>query len=228
MADARLDGASVATAYDAWAAVYDTNDNPTRDLDAAILRDQPFDLAGRNVLEIGCGTGKNTAWLDEHADHVTALDFSPAMLEIARRRLHSSSVTFVQHDILTPWPLGDGTVDFVIGNLVLEHIQALRLVFEQTQRVLRPGGLCYFCELHPFRQLGGGQAQFVEPASGKTVLVAAYRHDVGDYVNNGLEAGLRLSHLGEWRDGGRDETVPPRLVSVTFVKPNLDGQPSLG
>ena len=53
----------VADAYDRWSRQYDDDQNATRDLDAFVLRQAPLHLAGARVLEVGCGTGKNSAWL---------------------------------------------------------------------------------------------------------------------------------------------------------------------
>lgn len=50
-------------AYDAWAAQYDTNLNKTRDLEGLAPRLSLAKLPFSKVLEIGCGTGKNTEWL---------------------------------------------------------------------------------------------------------------------------------------------------------------------
>lgn len=50
-------------AYDAWAEQYDTDENPTRALNAMVLREQDFRRADDEVLEIGCETGLNTQWL---------------------------------------------------------------------------------------------------------------------------------------------------------------------
>ena len=60
-------GAEIARAYDRWARTYDTDANTTRDLDAEVLRRSSLAIDGRDVLELGCGTGKNTGWLAERA-----------------------------------------------------------------------------------------------------------------------------------------------------------------
>ncbi len=127
MAQTEMDSATVRADYDVWAATYDSVNNPTRDLDAVVLRTQPLPLSGARIIEIGCGTGKNTGWLAEHAQHFVAIDFSELMLEHARRRVTSDRVRFVRHDILDPWPVPDGSADLVVSNLVLEHIPDLRL-----------------------------------------------------------------------------------------------------
>jgi hypothetical protein len=92
-------------------------------------------------------------------------------------------------------------------------------VYAEAARVLRSGGQLFLCELHPFRQLRGGQAHFVEAATGETVHVPAFTHSVGDYVNGGLDAGLVLRALGEWLEPAAGMDAPPRLLSVLFDRP---------
>ena len=203
----------VASAYDVWADSYDTMANATRDLDARMLREL-LNARGRDVVEVGCGTGKNTVWLAEHARSVVALDFSAGMLAKARERVTAANVRFVQHDLRNAWPLGDASADVVTFDLVLEHVERLAPVLGEAARVLRPGGVLYVCELHPFRQLTGGQAQFAGE-DGAIVRVAAWHHDVADYVNAAVAAGLRIERLHEIRDeaGG-----VPRLLAMTALR----------
>ena len=76
-------------------------------------------------------------------------------------------------------------------------------------------------ELHPFRQLRGGQAQFKDAASGEVVLIPAYLHSVSDFVNTSIEVGFELMRLDEWRDASDEaKTALPRLLSVYARVPN--------
>ena len=204
----------VARAYDRWSAIYDSDVNPTRDLDAIVLRRAPLRLHGRQVLELGCGTGKNTLWLAGASANVTALDFSAGMLARARERVAAHNVEFRVHDLREALPLRDESVDVVVGNLVLEHIEDLAPIFTEATRVLTSGGQLYFCELHPYRQLRGGQAHFDDPASGETVAVTAHRHSTSEYVNAAIAAGLTLVSLGEWSDEDAQPDASPRLLSL--------------
>jgi ubiquinone/menaquinone biosynthesis C-methylase UbiE len=216
----RLTGApsNVADAYDRWSRQYDDDQNATRDLDALVLRQAPLQLAGARVLEVGCGTGKNSAWLVTQARELIALDFSPGMLDVARRRVRASTARFVEHDITRPWPAEAGSVDVVVGNLVLEHVRDLAPVFREAARVLRVGGQLFICELHPYRQLRGGQAHFVDQRTDEIVHVAAYTHTVSEYVTDALAAGFTLCAVGEWLEHGADSGVPPRLLSLLFKR----------
>src|SRR5512143_3468555 len=74
----------VQKAYNDWSASYDSDENLTRDLDQNVLREALADLHFKSILEIGCGTGKNTAFLSQISERVHALDFSEGMVEKAR------------------------------------------------------------------------------------------------------------------------------------------------
>ena len=121
----------------------------------------------------------------------------------------------MQHDVQTRWPLADASADVVIAMLILEHVADLEPFFVEAARTLTTGGELFLCELHPMRQHLGGQAQFINNKTGEYTRVAAFLHDVSDYVNAGLAAGLSLLSLGEWRDEDSTED-PPRLLSLHF------------
>jgi len=216
---------TVASAYDRWSETYDRDANLTRDLDAAVLRAHGPAVDGRDVLELGCGTGKNTIWLAEHARSTIALDASSRMLSVARGRISSPNVRFLQHDIRAPLPIESESVDVVIIDLVLEHVEALGTVFREATRVLRAGAALFLCELHPVRQMLGGQAHFLDPVGGQVIQVPAFRHTVAEFINGGIAVGLGVEAVGEWWDEGSpqsEEEKPgvtlPRLFSATFRK----------
>lgn len=208
----------VAAAYNDWAETYDIDQNRTRDLAAEVLRQVKLNLDDRKVIEVGCGTGRNTTWLAERAAEIVGLDFSAEMLARARVRLNDPRVRFVQHDARATWPFADASADVVIAMLILEHVEHLETVFAEAARVLTTGGQFFLCELHPMRQLAGGQAQFSNAKTGERQMVTAFLHDVSDYVNSGLASGFELRHLGEWRDAEALANSQPRLLSLLFRK----------
>jgi len=213
----------VARAYDRWAAVYDVDRNATRDLDADVLRTAGLDIDDREVLEIGCGTGKNTTFLAAHARRVTAMDFSSGMLARARSAVDAlglgDRVAFIRHDVRHAWPIEPASVDVVVANLILEHVDALEPVFREVARVLRRGGVGVFCELHPARQEQGSQAQFTDPSTNARVLVPAFTHTERDYANAIAAARLELIQIREWTEDEAPADALPRLLSIAVRAP---------
>jgi hypothetical protein len=106
----------------------------------------------------------------------------------------------------------------VIAILILEHVDNMAPVFAEAARVLATRGEFFLCELHPMRQLSGGQAQFSNARTGERQLVTAFIHDVSDYVNTGLSSGFELRQMGEWRDAEAPPDSQPRLLSLLLVK----------
>jgi SAM-dependent methyltransferase len=212
--DTATTSATVRAAYDRWAAEYDTDRNRTRDLDAQVTRDVLAALRPASILELGCGTGKNTAFLAGLGAPVQALDFSAAMLARAEAR-GLPGVTFTVADLTAPWPRADASADLIVGNLVLEHIADLGHIFAEAARCLLPGGTLFISELHPFRQYLGTQANFAH--GGEQIAIPAFIHHLSDFTRAAADAGLGLARLDEWwhdEDAGK----PPRLVTILWEK----------
>ena len=201
-------------AYDEWAAQYDTNRNRTRDLEAVALREVLQHYAFEEVLELGCGTGKNTGWLAERSKAVVAMDFSREMLALARKKLEGAQVAFLECDLTKDWPVPANCADLLSCSLTLEHIEDLDDIFRKVAACLRPGGHFFLCELHPCKQYVGSQARFDRGA--ERVEVAVHVHHMTDYLRAAEAAGLTLVDLQEWFDDSRASGERPRLVSFVF------------
>ncbi|MCB9455882.1 MAG: class I SAM-dependent methyltransferase [Anaerolineaceae bacterium] len=205
----------ISDAYTQWAATYDTDHNLTRDLDATMTRQA---LSGQRygaALELGCGTGKNTALLANISGRVYALDFSEGMLAQAKAKIKAEHVQFTLADLTQPWPCSTACVELVVCNLVLEHIRDLDFIFEEAGRVLAEGGQFYISELHPFKQYQGKKAVFQR--GGAQTEIPAFVHHISDFVASAQKAGFALTKLGEW---WHDDDPPdtPRLVTFLFTK----------
>jgi malonyl-CoA O-methyltransferase len=203
---------SIRDAYTAWSATFDADANRTRDLDGEVTRRTLGDRHFGAVLEIGCGTGKNTALFADVAERVLALDFSDGMLAAARAKIQAPHVTFQAADLTARWPCDDASFDLVACNLVLEHIEHLQPVFLEAARCLVPGGVFYVSELHPFRQYEGTKARFVDEQN-VTTHVPAFVHNVSDFLDAAARAGLGLAQFREWWHAD-DVKRPPRLVTM--------------
>ena len=207
-------------AYAIWAAQYDTDNNKTRDLEALALRTSLSGISFKTCLEIGCGTGKNTAWLALKAEEITVVDFSDEMLAKAKEKIVSDKVRFVQADITQTPTFGEEHYDLVSFSLVLEHIEDLESLFKKVSQALKPGGHVYIGELHPFKQYSGSKARF-DTGDGRHV-VPCFNHHVSDFIRAGKKYGLVLPDLDEYFDED-DRTGIPRILTILFRK--LPGAP---
>jgi len=200
--------------YNAWAYQYDNNINPTRDLDKTVTKEFLSNIDFFKVLELGCGSGKNTEWLITKADKLVGLDFSKNMLNLARGKITSKKVTFINTNINEKWPISDESFDLATINLTLEHIEKLDHVFNSLSMKLVQGGKCFVSELHPKKQLAGSKAQFEENGTG--IVLDVFQHSEQDYIQSAEKAGFILLSKEDWYDN--DEDIP-RLISFFFEKP---------
>jgi SAM-dependent methyltransferase len=144
------DGA-VANDYDTFAEAYSAeteanliNGYYTR---PAIL-DLAGDVAGRRVLDAGCGSGPLFAALRDRGVIVTGFDSSTKMVELARQRLGADVALHVA-DVGGPLPFPDGAFDDVIAALVLHYLEDWTAPLVELRRVLRPGGRLIMAVNHP-------------------------------------------------------------------------------
>lgn len=204
----------VKQAYNNWAVQYDTNKNLTRDLEAISLRQTLQDIHFDRCLEIGCGTGKNTEWLINKSCVLTAIDLSEEMLNIARTKINSEKVEFLQADIMEPWSFVNQPYDLVCFSLVLEHIENLDDVFAKAAQATVVNGSLYIGELHPFKQYTGTKARF-ETAEGLQVVTCF--HHVSDFTQSAKNNGFELVQLREYFDD-EDRSSIPRILSLLLKK----------
>ncbi len=115
--------------------------------------------AGERVLDVGCGCGKTTGRLADlvaPGGHITALDVSVPMLEVARSRIASSAalVNFISADAAT-YKFEPEGYDVLFSQFGLMFFRNPQEAFSNLFRALKPGGRAAFVcwrrpELNPF------------------------------------------------------------------------------
>ncbi|MDH6565441.1 SAM-dependent methyltransferase [Streptomyces sp. SAI-117] len=107
------------------------------------------DVAGRRILDAGCGTGPLFGALRERGAIVSGFDASAGMLELARQRLGDTAELQVA-ELGGPLPYPDDTFDDVVASLVLHYLEDWGPALAELRRVLRPGGRVIVSVDHPF------------------------------------------------------------------------------
>lgn len=206
---------TIKDSYNSWAENYDAMENKTRDLEKTAIRKTLKNFKFKYVIELGCGTGKNTKWLAERSEHLIAVDFSEKMLSRAKKKIKSNKVNYLQYDLTKPWKIKSNFADLISCSLVLEHIYNLNFLFREARKKLKTNGIFYICELHPFKQYQGSKARY-ETENG-TVELEVFVHNISEYIESALKNGFELLELNEWFDNS-DKIKPPRLISFVFKK----------
>ena len=206
---------SIEKAYNIWASQYDSNLNLTRDLDKKCTIKTLKNLDFKNVLELGCGTGKNTEWLLNKAERIIGLDFSQEMLNKAKAKIFDKRVLFKKADLTKDWEIENNFVDLITASLTLEHIENLDHIFSQANLKLKKNGLFFISELHPFKQYSGSKAKYETENGIKELEV--YIHHISEYIDTAKNNGFKLIELKEWFDESSENEIP-RLISFVFKK----------
>jgi SAM-dependent methyltransferase len=153
------------------------------------------DLAGRTVLDVGCGFGWFELYaLDRGVRRVIGIEPEDRELATARRHISDERAEFTAGSA-TSLPFPDESVDTVVCWEVLEHLPqgSEPAAFAEVRRVLRPGGALYLST--PYASL---RARIFDPAW----WLVGHRHYRADQLHRFVrDAGLH-PELVETRGGG--------------------------
>lgn len=109
-------------------------------------------LAGKNVLEFGCGTGVLGLRLArEHAARLLFVDTSPAMLDVLRGKLAEAELPDAQvfEGELHALPIPAASVDLAVSLMALHHVQDVPGALSRLRALLKPGALLLLGDLLP-------------------------------------------------------------------------------
>jgi malonyl-CoA O-methyltransferase len=178
-------------AYAAWAPGYPPYaHNPLMEVEqAAVLALLP-PVAGRRVLDAGCGTGRYLQILDALGARVVGVDLSAAM--IARARPVSPRLLRADMSAL---PLAAGCCDVVVSGLAVIDIEMLDRVAAEWARVLCHRGVVVYSTVHPVGRELGWQRTYL--SDGMPQSLPAHWHSLEDQRRACATAGLDIEAIDE-------------------------------
>ncbi|OAT07728.1 methyltransferase small domain-containing protein [Blastomyces gilchristii SLH14081] len=224
-------------AYDRWAEVYDTDGNFLQALDTLEMqsllprfhslletnKNGNNDDVGPKLIDLGCGTGRNTVPLTRTARAtamIVGLEPSSKMLQTARDRVSKflgtkSTESFASTAVEATEEQGAGGVlsaaignaDGVISTLVMEHVP-LDQFFGAAAGMLKRGGVLLVTNMHS--EMGSiSQAGFVDPNTGVKIRPTSYTHTVEEMVEAAEKVGFEV--LGDIKEVRIDEDLAGKL-----------------
>ncbi|ONI70958.1 SAM-dependent methyltransferase [Actinosynnema sp. ALI-1.44] len=172
------------------------------------------EVAGKDVVEIGCGSAPCARWLAGQGARVAALDLSAGMLRHAK---HANDVTGITPMLIRAnaerLPFAGASFDIACSAFgAVPFVSDVRTVFREVARVLRPGGRWVFAVTHPIRWIfpddpGPAGLQVINSyfdrtpyvevdADGRPTYVEHHR-TLGDYVRALTGSGFAVEDLIE-------------------------------
>ncbi len=165
---------------------------------------------GVRALDAACGTGRHAGFLVELGCHVTGIDQSAEMLDIARSNVPAA--TFDVGDV-EALPYDDDSFGIANISLALCHLPDPTVAIGELGRVLTPGGSLVISDPHPLGgAVIGGQAFYGGIAAGKPMTwVRNHYHLTSTWLDAFDDAGLRVD----------------RCLEVPFTEPQLAATPAM-
>jgi 2-polyprenyl-3-methyl-5-hydroxy-6-metoxy-1,4-benzoquinol methylase len=197
---------NVREGYAEWSKQYDGEPNPLIILEEPLVLELIGDVAGMDVLDVACGTGRYALRLAEAGARVSGVDATPEMLTCARQTAQERGLALDLCDgDLRALPFGDESFDVAVCALALCHVPDLRPVMAEFARVLRPGGRVVISDFHPFCLLIGWRTAFDRPEA--RYWIENHLNLTEDYAGALLAGGFALTAL-------RESVVDERLAGV--------------
>ncbi|MFC7262778.1 class I SAM-dependent methyltransferase [Streptomyces lutosisoli] len=187
------------------------------------------DVAGRRILDAGCGSGPLFAALRDRGAIVSGFDASAGMLELARRRLGDGADLQVA-DLGSPLPYPDDSFDDVVAALVLHYLEDWGPALAELRRILKPGGRLIASVDHPFaihlmHRQAGREAEYNYfnttnwteewTMGGQTALMSLWHRPLHAMIEAFTAAGFRITVISEPEPDPAARELFPEAIAAT-------------
>ena len=180
---------------------------------------------GERILDIACGTGTSSVALTRSGATVVGLDFSPGMLEQARRK--HNSVEFVEGDAMK-LPFVSNEFDAVTISFGLRNVADPKAALDEMYRVLKPGGRLVICEFSrpPVARVRAGSVTYLKYVMPTVATVTGSNAAAYRYLQESIEQWPDQGTLSQWIRGAGFTRVAHRNLTTGIVAMHRGRKPS--
>jgi ubiquinone/menaquinone biosynthesis C-methylase UbiE len=197
--------------YDKWSGKYDRDSNPLIAIEEKITLELIGDVAGQQVLDLGCGTGRYCVLLSERGAGVVGIDPSSRMLEQAKRKVTRVNQFTLLQGTMEEMRFADEKFDLVVSALTLSHLPDLQPTLREIVRVLKSGGRLVISDVHPYWPVSGHDYTEFFDENGQEYRIPIYPHLFEEYWRLFKKCGLDLEDV---REPKIDDSLIERFPSL--------------
>lgn len=196
-------------------------------------------VAGRNVLDLGCGFGWFCRWAaSQGAARVLGVDVSERMLARARAETSETEISYLQAD-LERFEASPGSFDLAYSSLAVHYIENLAGLLANVHAALVPGGKFVFSTEHPIMTAPANQGWHTDAAGRPSWPVNGYLDEgprstdwlakgvvkqhrtIGTHVGLLVGAGFAVTHICEWGPSPEQVAAHPEWAAERERPPFL-------
>ncbi len=172
--------------------------------------------AGERILDVAAGTGTSSAAIARHGADVVALDFSPGMIDVGRRR--HPSIDFIEGDAMA-LPFKANEFDAATISFGLRNVEDPRTALKELYRVVKPGGRVVICEFSkpPRALLRAGYGAYLKYVMPRVVGLSSSNPEAYSYLADSINDWPDQATLSQWLRGAGFTRVAYRNLTSGVV-----------
>jgi len=166
-------------------------------------------VAGKRVLEIGCGGAQASIAFAKMGAIVTGIDVAASEIAFAKELAKKNDVTIelYQRDMADLTPIATESQDIVFSACAFQYVDDLSACFQEVYRVLKQDGLFVWGQGHPFIEIIDTETMTIDRSYFDTGVhiegaetdcpFASVRRTVSDYFNLLVDTGFTVERMVE-------------------------------
>ena len=203
--------------FNGYAKIRENENNANNLFEKPALYSLLPDLAGKTVLDLGCGFGENCIrYVDKGAKRVVGVDISENMLAVAESENSHKSIKYLKMPMEDIGELREH-FDVVVSSLAIQYVEDYQGLVNNIYNLLNDGGVLVFSQEHPINTCFSSGSRWTKDENGKKLYanveyysvdgvrestwfvdgVKKYHRTLSTVINTLIGSGLRIDKIIE-------------------------------